>query len=356
MQTRCSHLALVFLLMSALYSCKKSGDSDFDYSTIPTSIKMKGEVFIDSMMAPRSLTLFGSKLISIENRGKHRLKVYDTETGQELQTLLRSGRGVHELLQPWTLSIRDDTCWVFGGMSKKVIGLCTTELDSLVFVRELTVDERNSTQVFAGTEGGFFGTGISDSLKLFTAYNYNGKVTKAFASFPDLVPRDDSKVLEDALFYSTVYQGKVGISFKPKRITYAYSRFNVIDVFDFGGELLKRINGPEEIKVKVNRISPREGTLIFDAQPKYLAYRQIKTGRKEIWASHSGHILTRENYRQTVPRKIYCFSWDGEIIRELIFDIAINDFVVDWENKRLYCLSEKDFQPCIYMFSIDDLI
>lgn len=345
-------LSLLFLLSS----CDKTVQVNFDFQTIPHSYEMQGEVIVDSMMSPMSLDLYHGLLLTIDRKGKHRLKVFDPQTGRELQSTLRTGRGTHEMLQPWIISIQHDTCWVFDSMSKKIIALHGQYQDSLSICRELFIKENTGNMVVSMGDGGFLGTGHADSIQFFASYTHGGQLKDAFGAYPEFIPYENSNTIEDVVFYNTIYSGRLGLSLEEEKIAYAYIKFNSIDIYDLKGQLLHRISGPENIDVKVNRASPREGTVLFDSQPKYLAYRQVKVGPKEIWASHSGVVLTRENYTEIIPRKIYCFSWKGKILRELRFDIPINNYAIDWENERLYCLSEKDFQPCIYEFSLKDIL
>ncbi|MBN1985036.1 MAG: hypothetical protein JW761_01970 [Prolixibacteraceae bacterium] len=350
-------VCLISVVLTGLifFSCKENTKMDFDYNSIPSTYHMKGEVIIDSMMSPQSVDFYKSSIFSIESGGKYKLKVYDNETGHEVYSAIEGGRGVNEMLQPWTLCVRGDTCWIFDLILKKMIGICNPNNPNCTICKEFVFKDRNSEMVIPKTNSTFIGIGFSDSLKQFTEYNGSGQIIRTFGSFPDIVPKNFVEGAEDALFYGTVYKSKIGLSYEQKRIAVAYTRFNMIDIFDFEGRLLKRIRGPEEINVKVERVSPRPGMVMYDASPKYLAYRQIKTGQEEIWVSHSGVVLTRDNYLQTVPHKIYCFSWDGELIRELQFDIPVNDFAIDWENKKLYCLSEHLY-PCVYFFSLKGII
>jgi TolB-like 6-blade propeller-like len=351
---RIFHVSLVVLAVFS--SCERKSEIDFDYDSIPLSYEMEGVIVIDSMMSPQSIESYKTLLISIESAGKFKLKVYNPKSGLEIQSFIRGGRGINEMLQPWTLSVQNDTCWVFDLMLNKIIGLHKSENDTLTFAREFSLEDRRNTMILAEGDGDFVGIGFSDSLKLFSVYDSYGQLIRTFGRYPDNITRESPDIKENALFYSTVYKSRIGISSKCKRIAAAYTRFNMIDIYDFEGRLLKRLYGPEKVDIKVERISPNPGTVLFDAKPKYLAYRQVKVSEKEIWASHSGKILTRENYTQTIPRKIFCFSWNGEIIRELNFDILINDFFVDWESKKLYCLSEKDLLPCVYLFSLDHIL
>lgn len=349
-------LSVSVVILAVLSSCETKSKIDFDYNSIPLRYEMDGVIVIDSMMSPQSIESYETLLISIESGGKFRLKVYNPKSGLEMQSILRGGRGINEMLQPWTLSVQNDTCWVFDLMLNKIIGIHKPANDTLAFAREFTLENRGNTIILAEGDGGFIGIGLSDSLKLFSGYNNYGQLNRTFGSYPDIITWKSSDIKEEALFYGTIYNSKIGISSKLKRIAVAYTRFNMIDIYDFEGRLLKSINGPEKVDIKVDRVSPNPGTVLFDAKPKYLAYQQVKVGEKEIWASHSGKILTRENYTQIIPRRIYCFSWNGEVIRELNFDILIKDFSVDWENKMLYCLSEKDFLPCVFLFELDHIL
>jgi hypothetical protein len=347
-------LILIFLPIIA-FSCLDKERIDFDYNSIPRSCKMTGKICIDSMMSPQTIDFYNSLIITVERTGSNRLKVYNTESGQEIQSIVRGGRGAWEMLQPWVFSSNSDTCWIFDLLTKKMIGMYKSDYDTLVSFNEFNLSTRGCEMVIATGNDTYIGTGYSDSIKMFSEFNSSGLLIRSFGDYPKVVPYNFTNGKQDALFYSTVYKNKIAHSPIRKMIAVGYTRFNMIDIFDIEGRLLKRINGPEKIEVKINKVSPHPGTVAYDVTPKYLAYRQMKAGPKEIWASHSGIILTRENYAQTIPHKIYCFSWEGKFIRELTFDIPIIDFSVDWEKKVLYCLSE-ELYPRVFSFSLNEII
>ena len=190
---------------------------------------------------------------------------------------------------------------------------------------------------------------------MFGIYEKDGHQSNTLCSYPTFLPSKKTSGKEGILFNSTIYKGSFDVSPENHLIALAYNRFNMIDIYGPDGSLLNRITGPEHVDITVERVSPKPGMVLFDPKPKYMAYRKICAGPQEIWATHSGVVLTRDNYEETIPRRFFCFSWEGDLLRELIFDIGILDFSIDWENGKLYCISENNMIPCIYSFSINNI-
>jgi len=337
----------------ATHSCDSGPSLDFNYSSIPEAIEIEGSVFIDSLLSPVSIEVYKESLVILESNGDYRLKTFDLLNGDMQQSLLKIGRGSSEIVQPGNICVGRDTCWVFDILSKKILGFQYQDQGVLELGREFKLADRSCTRLIV-SDRGFYGFGHSDSLMLLSEYSSNGEVLGAIAEYPDFVRRDTSSRDLGPLFLSTVYKNRFGYSPKEDLLAVAYTRFNALDIYNGNGNLVRRILGPEDIRVEVKKLSPRPGTVLFDAQPKYLAYRRICVGDFGIWASHSGVVLTKTNFAETIPSKIYCFSWSGEIIRELRFAEPVLDFTIDWSNKVLYYLTYRDLVPCVCKFQLNN--
>jgi hypothetical protein len=341
------------IFIVTIHACDSNPSLDFNHGSIPETIEIRGSVFIDSLLSPLSIEVYKESLLVLESNGDYRLKTFDLLSGQMQQSLLKIGRGSNEVVQPGNICVGRDTCWVFDILSKKILGFQYQEQGVLELGREFKLEDRSCTRLIV-SDTGYYGFGHSDSMMLLSEYSSNGEIIGAIAEYPDFVNRDTSRRDLGPLFLSTVYKNRFGYSPKEDLIAVAYTRFNALDIYSSNGNLVHRITGPEDIQVEVKKLSPRPGTVIFDAQPKYLAYRRIYVGDFGIWASHSGVVLTRTNFADTIPSKIYCFSWTGELIRELRFAEPVLDFTIDSSNKVLYYLTYRDLVPCVCKFHLNN--
>lgn len=352
MKHRYSVILIGFVLV-AFNSCNGISSLDFDYRSIPETLEIEGSLFIDSLLSPISIEVYKESLVILESNGEYRVKTFDLNNGKQQQSLVKIGRGSNEVIQPGNICIGRDTCWVFDILSKKILGFQYREQGVLEQGKKFVLADGTCIRLIVSNDG-FYGYGHSDSLMLFSEYSNSGRVKRAIAEYPDFVRRDTTNRDLGPLFLSTVYKNRFGYCPKVDLIAVAYTRFNALDIYKRDGSLVSRTRGPEDIQIEVKKLSPRPGTVLFDAQPKYLAYRRICVGEFGVWASHSGVVLTKTNYTTTVPRKIYCFSWTGDFLRELKFNDPVIDFTVDWENRVLYYLTYRNLVPCIYKYQLDE--
>jgi len=123
------------------------------------------------------------------------------------------------------------------------------------------------------------------------------------------------------------------------RIIAAYFYTDVIDVYDFTGNLIRRLQGPDQFDAIADMIE-RNG-IVTDKIYKdrtHICYASICNGGNEVFVLYRGKLLKDDDYHSN---QLFTFDWEGNPKRYFKLDIPLFDIAVDTAKNIIYGITDK---------------
>ncbi|NMH89991.1 BF3164 family lipoprotein [Flavivirga algicola] len=329
----------LFVGVIFLQSCKKtySGlEPDFKINSFPKHhVLNNGKYLInDSLLLGNSrwIRYHPDSFLIVQELGSSKmLKIIDLKTGK-IQEIIDKGRGPNEMITAWGINIVDKNIWVYGGQLKKMLKLSYDEERQFYISDNLSLDDRTCMTGYAHNDSTIVGLCLPDTNRL-TIYDRNKNVNK-IGKFP-LIYSSNQVEPNNNVFTSFIAGGP------NNKVVLACTKTDILEIYDINKGLEKRLHGPKGIKIEAEAVGIGMGT-ITKTTPPFRAFYNVVANAHEFCVGYTGYE-TIEGVKRTIedsfPKRIFCFSWDGEPKREYIFDIPILSFDFDWKNKKIYALT-----------------
>ena len=120
------------------------------------------------------------------------------------------------------------------------------------------------------------------------------------------------------------------------RIFICYAHTDLIEIYDFSGNCLKRMRGPDQIDLAMEVVSTGGGYAARTVKGKtYKCYTYPVHAGDKVFVLYFGELM--EDYEQ--DSKIIVFDWNGKPLQMYELDIPLSTFTVDYENRIIYGIS-----------------
>jgi hypothetical protein len=166
--------------------------------------------------------------------------------------------------------------------------------------------------------------------------SYNGKY-----------PSTSSKIKVSQL--NSAFLGGMNLSEDQTRLIYAYYSTDIIDISTSNGDLIKRIQGPDNFDPSVKTVAVGEGEAVISKDGARFGYTGIPRMNKDVlFVLYNGSPQDQNEYHTA---RLYQF--DSSLIPKVSYTLSepVFDFDVDWENRKIYGLTHlKNEQLIIYKF------
>ena len=322
-----------------LQSCKKahSGlEPDFKINSFPKHYVLNNGKYLknDSLLLGNSrwIRYHPDSFLIVQELGHDKmLKIVDLKTGK-IQEMINKGRGPNEMVTAWGINVVDKDIWVFGGQLKKMLKLSYDEERQFYISDNLSLNDKTCMTGYAHNDSTFVGLCLPDANRL-TIFNRNKEINK-IGGFPLLY--SSNQVEPDNNVFASHMAGATN-----NKVVLACDKTDILEIYDINKGLEKRLHGPRGIKIEAEAVDIGMGQ-ITQTKPPFRAFYNVVANEHEFCVGYTGYE-TVEGVKRTLedsyPKRIFCFSWDGEPKREYVFDVPLLSFDFDWENKKIYALT-----------------
>ena len=201
----------------------------------------------------------------------------------------------------------------------------------------------------APTDKGYITLASGSSGERIFLWDNNMEVTDTLGSYPT-EGIENLKNANNAALQSDWAFSPDGLHF----VT-AYKKIDYIDIYE-SNLLKKRIRGPKIYDVTINRRKVGDDAYMTTVSPSHFAYKTVVADNNGFWVGYlgleikNGMIPTQDMNRLT---KVFHFDWDGNLIQTYRFDNPVENFGIDPETNKMYCLTGSP-DPRILIYELSD--
>jgi hypothetical protein len=278
------------------------------------------------------------------------IKIVDLKSNNT-QDLIMQGNGPGELLSVMGIETLAKDVYIFCPISSRVIKLSVDENRKFNITTEIKLEER-TTSFFPLKKDLFVCLSQVGDKKRLTFLNEKGEIIKKDGDYPPLI---NNKVTKGD---NNIFQSHIVGSPNGQKILLACSLTDVLEIYDSNKGLIKRLQGPLNIKISAEKRLVG-GFETIQIQPKYATYCLLSANELEFWAGFVGYKFEkgqRSTLNGTSPKKIFCFNWEGKPLRSFYFDFVFQGFDLDWDNKVLYIIGIIDNSSEIISYNLKDIL
>jgi hypothetical protein len=334
----------VFLFFSILLiSCdKKQNYQNAEYFTLndfQENREIKSTlVELDSIYRPLNICCYDSLLIISDEGSDCLLHIYNRSTGHKLKEFLEWGNGPDEMQHISGLQIIGDSLFVYDQNQTKYM------LFSLqtIMMQEKVQPDRNKiikgsscTKLLSLPDGIIVANNLDPKAKAFSVYNSNSEFLYTKGEFPE-----NSHEYHSDFAAKLAFEYEINSHPSAQKVAVCYKLTDLIEIYDFSLNLLKRIQGPDYFfpiikeEEKGNFISAG-GTIGISIE----AYGTPIVTEKEIWALYSGKIMGSKEHGY-LKDKLFVFDWNGNPLRTYQLDVPIFRFDIDPVENKIYAITD----------------
>jgi len=344
-------LKALFVVLLLLVSCNKGHNNlSFSDDNIKNVIHLtNGKVYSNEKLFlgyPMRLEFHPDSFLIVQDFNTEKLiKIIDLKNNK-IQELIPKGRGPGEILVSWGLKVIGKEVFVFDGQIRKIIKLTPDSNRKFEISGEFEIEEKQAIEFYPINNENFVCLSVT-SVERLTFLDGTGKIIRKTGSFPQFNSNQDIEPNND-IFQSTITGSPDG-----EKIAVACKRTDIIDIYDLAKNTTKRIQGP--IGVTLNVI---DHGIAKSTDPRFITYTILTANNDEFWASYNGYKYSKgvsPSTEDQFPKQIYCFDWDGKLLRKYVLDFTFGGYAVDWKNKILYTIENRDNIPIIVEYQLDKI-
>jgi hypothetical protein len=341
------HYYLLFLLTILIIpSCNKKislyeGAQVVSSKDFGEKIKLLGEELgFDCIWEPHRIKLLDSLFLVINAKTDYHIQILNPKTLSEVGQFISYGKGANEMIHPELVKSFNSNIWIFDQPSQNLYEFLSDSFFSDLPpnpIRTIKLQEK-SDNVAVLSENQIISLTTLTGKRRFNSFDINGKYQEIKGVYP---VKGDS---EANLIMS--YTGDYTTNFK-NRILMTYYYTDLIEIYDFEGNLIKRIHGPNLFYPAFKEASDGEYRGIRSSEDSKFAYISPICVNNEVFILYSG-----KKYRDPdseLCNMIMVFDWEGNPLRQYELDKNVFTITVDAENKIIYGLSVNP-EFCIVRF------
>jgi hypothetical protein len=344
------HVLTVCFATIALVSCLKSKKyedaSTFSFEDFKTFIKLDATTveFDELIMKPLSFVLSDSLLIMQNIMTENMLYVYNINTKKKVGEYISYGSGPNELLRIKNMQLIDSNLYLADNQRRLIYIYDVHDFHTLtppVPKHKLKIEDSFSSLAY--TDNGYVATIFNPDNKRLVFLNSKGEKEYMAGEYPSY-GEEISIIEKTESFLSSILANP-----KDKRIYLFGMNTDLIEIYDFKGEFIKRLHGPEHFFPQLKEVSLGDGySKIGYSEDSRFAYINPVIVEDEIYVAYSGNPQKRDEEVATINH-ILVFDKDGNPVRGYELSKPIVAFAVDSETKYIYATSNiPDFHLVVF--------
>jgi len=338
--------SLLLAIIALICECQNKNDNTFEGKRFKKSdfsqiINLKGTVMqFDSILwKPIYLSVKDSLLILKNFRTEFVYDIFNLNTNKHVNTCLTYGQGSDEKLNPSFVSSDDENIWIYD--------VQLSSLDEYKYSDFITQYKPQAINHYTPKDRYKLATRLSDN-SMFVEMQIPRTFKFAFCDYEGNI-RD---TLNAGLPFSENMEKYVSFATTNKKdivfVTYHYA--DIIDIYDFKGNLKKRLQGPDGFKAVMGKYG--DG-MVSAAKPikgeTYRCYMRPEAVDDEVFVMYYGDL--GEKQTDNLYNKILVYNWDGKPQRIYNLDIPVFIMTVDSKTKTIYGITDKpEFQIIKYKY------
>ena len=315
-----------------------------DFETI--SLQSKELVFDEEIMNPYCLMVKDSFLMTINQRTDKLCHVFNLKTRKKICERIEMGQGPYDMLHPFFVKSSDSLrfyepmnshvyTYSFEDFvtSSNVIPTSIVKLSESAFFSELSMLEKN-----------YMGASYRPDAPCYMFGEDGVKIPTSFGAYPVGPQKYTDVEIVDA------YRGILTTNSKD-RFFLCHIFTDLIDFYDKGGKLIKRLHGPDYFYTSFSEYN--DGMRI-GSSPSGEYYRDAYyspvcvDGR--LFVLYNGKFVNRPGYNM-LAKNVLVFDYDGNPLYNYQLDKGVLGIAVDVQNRKIYGISrEPEYHIVEYNF------
>ena len=333
-------IAASLMAMAMFFSCNTNdksyfvGEETFNIKNIET-LKLEGAImqFNDTIMNPVGINVKDTLLFLKNRSAEYVYDIYNLNNNEKINECLTIGQGPDEFIFPLIIQSPDTNIWMYDkgkSILKKYDVLDLLGNHYPISTKSISLKNHASDKVAVLSNGNILASINRLPRGGFDLYDSNGTILDSIGKFPEFTSKslsDMEKVQSFRSGFTTNFSDRIFIS---------YSLTDLIEIYDYEGNCIKRMLGPDQIELAMG-LQPAGGD--------YVAAKPVKDKTRicyspspvytenEVFVLYFGGLL--EDYQDRYF-KIIVFDWDGKPLRVYELDIPLFTFDVDSEHRIIY--------------------
>ncbi|HEY4287781.1 MAG TPA: BF3164 family lipoprotein [Puia sp.] len=181
------------------------------------------------------------------------------------------------------------------------------------------------------------------SVGVYNFFDRSGNLLSYNGKYPSTPKKIDINQLNDA------FHGGMNLSEDQTRLIYAYYNTDIIDLSNKNGDLIKRIQGPDNFDPSFKWKTVPGGEKFVSTEGSRFGYSGTPRMNKNVlFVLYNGSIQDSNVYHTA---RLYQF--DSTLVPKVAYTLSepVSDFDVDWDHRKIYGLTHlKDKQILVFKF------
>ena len=327
----------LFLLSVSCSKVERYDDAElFDFDTFVKIEELKGRMLeFDSMiMRPNGIRVYDSLLVLIEPRSEKLVHVFNLNTRKKIGSALSFGQGPDDMLQPKLMTNGSHTFQLFDRSSSRIF-----EYDMATFLESQNPKPMRrlklSVPVFISAEqvgDCIWGYSHQVEHQLYVFDSGDGEKTGEIIGYPNNnISYTDTEKL-DSYYMNFISNGM-------NKFAICYCMTDLIEFYDFNGNLHKRIHGPEQFFAHFKEY--HDGKVISsspDRETTRDAYFSPCNAGDCLMVMYDGGYVNDPDHTGLCSW-IFSFSWNGVPNIAYKLDNPLLFMTVDSQHRKIYGIS-----------------
>lgn len=279
-------------------------------------------------------------------RTPEQVVLYNLKSGKS-QTAVATGKGPQEMLRVATMSVTPDgDLTLVGSSDKKVMTVKWSDNDNVAMTNHeftLPVDALAGVSCKLGKVA-ILPTYYKNARALITGCNDSTLIS--LGSFP-IVEMPDSIKANNAMF-----QSDIAYSFENDCVVISTKTWNFIEIINLTDSTSKILRGPDYIDSRIVERKIPNGKY-YQQDPMWFYYSCLSAGPKTFAVGYIGTKVEKDEDFEKKINRILEFDYSGKPLRSYNFSHDIEAFDIDYANRILYTIEERD-EPVIMKYSLPD--
>ena len=295
-------------------------------------IKLEGTImqFNDTIWNPVGIDVKDT-LLFLQNRStKFIYDIYNLKNNEKINECITIGQGPDEFIRPLIVQSMDTNVWMYDRVKTVLKEYRVQDLtDKHLPVSINNISLKNmSNRVAVLSNGNILASVININRGGFDLYDSNGTLRDSIGEFPKFTSGNLSD-MEKMFTFQNDFTSNL-----TNRIFVCYLHTDLIEIYDFQGNLIKRMHGPQQIRPAMDIWSEGGATGARTIKGKtYNCYSSPVYAGNEVFALYYGELY--EDY-ESRNDKMIVFDWEGKPLRMYELDTHLFTFTVDCENRIIY--------------------
>jgi hypothetical protein len=338
--------AVTILFMSCHKPAKYENASGFSFEDFKTVTTLNADVieFDEPIMRPLLFVLSDSLLIMQNIRTEYVLHVYNVRSKKKVGEYISFGSGPNELLRVKNMQLIDSDLYISDNQLNVVYKYDVNDFHKLISpVPKHKVQIKEMFTSLAYTDDRYVATTLDTNNKRLVFFNPTGEKEFTAGDYP-CYGKELSDIEKMESFTSSIL-----VSRKYQRIYLFGMDTDLIEIYDFNGNFIRRIHGPEQFFPQIKEIhTGNDYSHIATTDDSRFAFFNPIYIDDEIYVSYSGKHQNRDEEIASI-NYILVFDKDCNPVRRYELSASIVAFAVDPETKHIYATGNiPDFHMIVF--------